>query len=139
MLSSYKNCSVSGGKELLPFWQCLLYSLLFNLWQSDLSILALISWAIRVLLLKSFLMSISFSYFEKVPCYASKVPAMLAQANLELAVLMPQPSECWDYRQAPSHLTPMPVSWRFLSVIRNLRSFIKVFDPLSFISIKGES
>jgi hypothetical protein len=35
----------------------------------------------------------------------------VAQAGLELMILLPQPSECWDYRHGPPYLRVWCISW----------------------------
>jgi hypothetical protein len=51
----------------------------------------------------------SFLFFEMYFIYFLFVylfigPCSMAQAGLELVVLLPQPGECWDYRHVPLHL-----------------------------------
>jgi hypothetical protein len=43
--------------------------------------------------------------------------SLFIQSGLELAILLPQPPECWDYRCAPSHLAQEMIFFSFIVVL----------------------
>jgi hypothetical protein len=51
----------------------------------------------------------------------------VAQAGLELSVLLPQPPECWDYRDGPPHLVFVAF---YLYLILGIQLFIFMISIL---------
>jgi hypothetical protein len=55
-------------------------------------------------LLGSYFLFDWFFFFETGCCYVSQaILDLVAQAGLELVIILPLPSECWDYRCVPSN------------------------------------
>jgi hypothetical protein len=54
----------------------------------------------RLLKLMNFVLLFWFLFFNIGSCF-------VAQADLKVTILLPQPAECWDYKHAPLRLTLM--------------------------------